>query len=1021
MRTYFILLFLAFPSVLFAQQTVKGKVSDSEGVPLPGVTVLIKDTPKGVSTTLDGLYSIEVAPGATLRFSFIGFKTQEVVVGASSEINVTLEEEAAQLSEVVITTALGIKKEKKSLGYAATAIKSVELNRVKASNVVNALAGKVAGVQVTGASNGVASSSRIVIRGENSLSLDSNSPLFIIDGMPVNNRIFGVGGTATDQADLPTDYGNGMSELNSDDFESVTVLKGAAASALYGARAANGVIVITTKTGEKPEKGIGVSISSQTLFSRPLRLPTLQTEYGGGWGKKYASDYGTNFGPKLDGSQVAHETARGEKVTRPFVNRYDLNDFFRTGLSQSNTIALSGATERANYYLSFGNVHNEGIVPNTNLKGHSFRLNTSYKATDKLTLRAHANYISRKSDNLTVAGYGSQGIMYALLWNYNNVGLKELKQYWEEPHKKQRKLFSWADNPWFIVHENINAFKKKRFLGNLSLNYTFDDHWSLMLRIGADESDDFRWSRRPIGAHRFPKGMYREQKINFSEVNSDFLLTYQNNFGDFSLKTSAGGNIFNQKITKSFLQGNALTIPAIYNAQNISIMPDMGTKISEKKINSLYAFANVGYKKYLYADFSVRNDWSSTLPPGNNTYFYPALSLSFVPTSAFPTAIPEAIDFLKLRVNIAQVGKDTDPYRLKKTYKFGKLPGTLTNPSQLLNPNLKPERTTSTEFGLEVYLLRNRFMLDFTYYNALSKDQILEVRVSGANGYTSLVKNAGEIRNAGIELAANVKIIETNRLRWQVNANFTKNKSEVKSLASGLNTFVIAEGPNDITIEARPGAQMGDIYGNTYTRNKNGDIVYNKGLPITGKQQKVGNYNPDWMLGLSTQVGYKRFWLSAQLDIRHGGRVYSYTNAIGQESGMLARSLPGREKGIVGKGVVKNPDGTYSPNTQKVSAETWYYGGAYPRNNAEVHTFDASYLKLRQLSVGYDFPQKIIRPLGLQALSLSLIGSNLLLHTKVPNIDPEAQSLNGGSLLPGIEVVQIPSKKAYGFKINLKF
>ncbi len=1008
-----LLLFLV--TSIYAQKNINGNVSDAiTGEVLPGVSIMVKNTTRGTSTDFDGNFTIAVKKGEILKFSFIGFKTKEIVFKNQSLLKTVLEEDNAQLDEVIITS-LGIKKEKKALGYAATELKAKELTKVKTTNVLNSLAGKVAGLQVTGANNGVASSARVVIRGENSLNINSNSPLFILDGTPVNNIIFGVGGNTTDQADLPTDYGNGLSELNSDDFETVTVLKGAAASALYGSRAANGVVVITTKKGKQHKDGIGVEIASSTMFSSALRLPELQTEYGGGWGGAYASNFGTNFGPKLDGSIVTQELALGDVVNRPFINRYNLNDFFKEGVNLNNTVTLSGGNEKGNFLFSYGNTYNEGIVPNTNLKGNNFRLNADYQLNDKLKVNVNTNYITRSSDNLTVSGYGNQGIMYALLWNYINVDLDELKDYWNVENQEQRRLFTWGDNPWFIANENINAFDKNRFVGNTSLNYEFNENLSLLGRIGIDQSDDFRWSRRSIGAVRNPNGMYREQKINFTEINADFLLTYKKDFENFTTRTSVGGNRFDQQIKEGFLQGNGLSIPGLYNAQNINVVPVIRNNLYKKRINSLYAFTNVGYKDYLYADLSVRNDWSSTLPTNNNSYFYPAASLSFIPSAAFE--LPNVIDFMKLRFNIAEVGKDTDPYNLETAYDFGTLGGTLTNPSQLLNADLKPERTISTEFGLEAMFLNKRITLDVTYYTSTSRDQILNVGISGANGFNSIVTNAGEIKNSGIELALELKPIKTDDIDWSINANFTKNTSEVVSLLDNLDTFIIGEGPDGVTVEARPGEQMGDIYGNSYVRNDAGEIIYENGLPLTGNRRKVGNYNPDWILGLGTNFTYKGFNISAQFDIREGGDIYSYTNAIGRESGILANTLSWRD-GIIGDGVVSNGSGGFVPNTQQVTAEDWAY--AVPRSNAEANIFDASFVKLRQLSLGYSFSHPVLEKLRLEGLSISLVGSNLFLWTDVPNIDPEAQGLSGGTLLPGFEVTQLPSTKSYGFKVNIK-
>ena len=1015
MKVHLTILLLFLVSIIHGQEKIKGNVKDAlNGDALPGVSIIIKNTKQGTTTDFDGNFTLNLKTGDVLEFSFLGFKTHHVTYKTQSFFNIALKEDNAQLDEVIITS-LGIKKEKRALGYAATELKSNELTKVKTVNVLNSLAGKVAGLQVTGANNGVASSARVVIRGENSLNLSSNEPLFILDGIPVNNSPFGVGGNTTNQADLPTDYGNGLSELNSDDFESVTILKGAAASALYGSRAANGVVVITTKSAKENQEGIGVEINSSTMFSSALRLPDLQSEFGGGWGGTYASDFGTNFGPALDGSLVSQELSLGEPIDRSFVNRYNLKDFFKEGVSFNNSVSLSAANEKGNFLFSYGNTYNEGIVPNTNLKGNSYRLNTSYQLTDKLKANVRVNYITRESDNLTVSGYGNQGIMYALLWNYINVDLKDLKNYWKVENKEQRKLFSWGDNPWFVANENINAFNKNRFLGSTNLNYEINENLSFLARIGIDQSDDFRWSRRSIGAARNPNGMYREQKINFSEVNADFLVSYEKDFGNFKTKTSVGGNRFDQKIEEGFLQGNGISIPGLYNSQNINVRPVLRNNLFKKRINSLYAFTNVEYKNFLYVDVSVRNDWSSTLPTDNNSYFYPAASLSFIPTSAFE--LPTEIDFMKVRFNIAEVGKDTEPYNLETAYEFGTLGGTLTNPSQLLNASLKPERTISTEFGFEGMFFNKRVTLDATYYSSTSRDQILNVGISGANGYNSIIANAGKIKNSGIELALGIKPIKTEDIVWSINANFTKNKNEVVSLLDNLDTFIIGQGPDGVTVEARPGGQMGDIYGNSFVRNDANEIIFENGLPLTGNRKKVGNYNPDWILGLGTNFDYKGFNFSAQLDVRKGGDIYSYTNAVGKESGILASTLAWRD-GIVGNGVVRDGSGGFVPNTQKVTAEAWAY--AVPRNNAEAYIYDASFVKLRQLSIGYSFSEPVLEKLKLQGFSISLVGSNLFLWTDVPNIDPEAQGLNGGTLLPGFEVTQLPSTKSYGFKINMK-
>ncbi len=1011
-----VLLTLIPVAFAMAQQQVSGKITDVGGNPIPGVNIIVKNTMRGTSSDVNGNYTIVAKSGDILEFSFIGYKPHSVTVANQTNLSIVLQEDTSQLDEIVVTS-LGVKKEKRALGYSVAEIKSQDIGRVRVNNVVNALAGQASGVQVTGTSNGLASSSRIIIRGENSLNINNNQPLFVLDGVPVNNEIFGVGGNSTNQTDLPTDYGNAIAELNPDDFESVMVLKGAAASALYGSRAANGVILITTKTGNQTPQGLGVALSSSVTFSSQMDLLDIQKQYGGGFSGVYGSNLGTNYGPALNGNNVNQELALGEFVERPFVNRYNLNDFFEVGVNHFNTVALSGANDQGYFRLSYANRNSTGFIPNTDLRSNSFRLNAGYQLTDKWSVKGYANYITRGSDNLPVAGYGSQGLMYVLMWNYLNVDLKDLRNYWNTENLEQRKLFSWGDNPWFVAHENINAFDKNRFLGNVTSTYQITKELSLMGRVGIDRSDDFRWSRRSIGAQRNPNGMYREQKIQFSEINADFLLTYEKKFGDFETRFSAGGVRFDQKITQSLLQGNGLAIPNLYNAQNISVTPLLRNEAFEKRINSLYGFANIGYKNYLYLELSARNDWSSTLSLANNSFFYPAASLSFIPTAIF--SMPDYIDFLKLRLNVAQVGKDADPYNLVNTYNFGQLQGSLTNTSALLNANLKPERTVSTELGLEAYLFERRISFNATYYNAVSKDQILNVGISTAGGFASKIINAGEIKNFGWEIGLGIVPVRTQDFEWGIKANFTRNNSEVVSLFENLNTFIIAEGPDNITVEARPGGRMGDIYGQVYQRNDEGKIIYQNGLPLTSTQkQKVGNYNPDFMLGLSTQVSWKGFQFYALVDIRKGGKIYSYTNAIGRESGTLGFTVPWRD-GVIGEGVMRDDNGNFVPNNVEVSAEAWAY--AVPRSNAEANLFDASYVKLRQLSLGYTFKKGFIERLRLQELSVSLIGSNLFLWTDVPNIDPESQALNGGTLVPGMEVVQLPSTRNYGFKIDVKF
>ncbi|SDZ93164.1 TonB-linked outer membrane protein, SusC/RagA family [Flavobacterium gillisiae] len=1020
----FLLLLFCVHLVNAQTKSISGKVTDSSGFPLTGTTILVKGTKTATIADRNGNYNIKTEKGKTLVFSFMGFTSKEVLINNEENQNIVLDDNSVSLGEVVVT-ALGIKRDKRALGYASQELKSDDINKVNSANFVSNLTGKISGVQISGSGNGIASSSRITIRGDKSLNINNNGPLFIVDGIPINNNVYGVGGSSTSQTDLPTDYGNGASEINQENIESVNVLKGAAASALYGSRAANGVIVITTKSGKR-SKGLGVSISSSFMTSEALRLPEIQGVYGAGSKQIYDAGADTNLGPRFDsGISLLQNGSSGYSVGQgqvlPFEFRYNLNDFFRKGSSISNSVSVSGSDEKTNFRLSYGKTTSEDIVPNSNLKRENISLNLNYNISDKWKLATVATYTKSSSDNTPVTGYGSQGVMYNLLWNHTNVDLDWLKDYWIVKDVKQNSMFGWGDNPFKIAYENINAFKKGRIFGNISSTYQISNDFSFMARIGMDNSNDFRWSRRPIGSSRYTQGMYREQTIAFTEYNADMLLSYDHTFGDFSFKISYGANSMNQYTSESKIEGQGISIPGIYNLQNINVMPIQSRNIYKKRINSMYSLANIGYKDYLYLDVTARNDWSSTLPTNNNSYFYPSASLSFIPTSVFE--MNKNIDFLKLRVNAASVGNDTDPYRLVKTYSNGALAGTLTNPSSILNSNLKPEIATSYEAGIEVQFFKKRITLDMSYYITNSKNQIVGLDISQATGFNSNVINAGKIQNKGIEIGLGLTPIRSKDFEWSLNANFTQNRGTVKELTPGINNYIIAQGPNGGTIEARVGERMGDMYGRGYLRSPDNQIVYdNTGSPILDtKIKKIGNYNPDWMLGLSTNLRYKNLNLNALFDVRHGGKIYSMTNAIGMESGILAVSLPGRETGIIGEGVVKNTDGSYSPNTTSISAENWYYSNAFRRDNIEANSFDASYVKLREVSLNYRLSTKWTKAVKMQNVSIGLVGNNLALWTKVPNIDPETQAISGGTLLPGFEVLQLPSSRNYGIKLNASF
>lgn len=934
-------------------------------------------------------------------------------------------ERESTMDEVVITS-LGIKKEKKQTPNAIQALSGKEISTVKSVNPLENLSAKVAGLQVTSGSTGISGSSRVVIRGEKSLNINNNSPLFVIDGIPISNAVYGIGGSSTSQGDLPTDYGTGGSDINAEDIEDISVLKGNAA-ALYGSRAANGVILITTKKGQKGRR-LAVNLNSSYMVQQPI-LPIFQDQYGQGGTSKgkrfqYLAGNGENYGPKFDPNLYLLQEGSPEYslgIALPFVRRYDLKDIFKFGNQAINNISIQGDTPDISYRISYTNNTSNGYIPNTDLSRNILSGNAEYRLTSKTKLSASLNMVRSQSDNVPVAGYGSQGLMYVLYWNHLNNDLKWAKNYWREEGKTQNYSLSWADNPFLIAQENINGFKRNRIFGSFRLDHKFTSDFSVMLRSGIDYQDENRISRRPRASHRYAQGMYREQGINFEEINTDLLLLYTPKFGKFSLDALAGIYQMDRSYRENLMQANRLLSHGIYAWNNTG---DIVTKLEEntrRRTNAILGSMTLGYDNQLFLELTARNDWSSTLPINNNSYFYPSIGISWAANTSLQ--LPQFINLLKLRANWGRVGNDTDPESLVKKYPTGILPGSITNPSSLPNANLMPEVSTTREIGLELVLWRGRFDLNTNLYDNITQNQIIRPTVSSSSGYRSISVNAGAVRNQGFEATLGLVPIQRENFGWRMNFNFSKNIGKVESLYQDLSSFIIAEGPSNVTIEARPGGRMGDMYGYTLARNEQGQVIYQDGLPkLSSSKQLIGNYNPDYLLGIRNDFRLGNFNLGVLLDIRKGGKVYSYTQAIGGETGTLPYTLIGREEGIVGQGV-KWQNNKWVPNDVRVYPEQFYYsGGYYDRSNAETNSYDASFIKLREVSLTYNFPKRFVEQVKVQGLSLSLIARNLIRWTNTPQfLDPETMALNGGTLLPGMDVMQYPSAASYGLSANIKF
>ena len=828
----------------FGQDMVlSGTVKDVQGSPMPGVAVLIKGTTLGVVTQNDGTYSLSMGQAdkdAVLVFSFLGFKTQELKWNGKTVIDVTLEEERQELEGVVVT-ALGIKREEKGLGYSTQTVTEKMMSDATPTNWASALVGKVAGANILSTSSGPISSARITLRGDASLNIDGNNALIVLDGVPLNSQMTGDGSNsygAGGGGDVPVDYGNGIADINPDDIASIQVLKGATAAALYGSRAANGVMLVTTKSGvNKKKKYLGVTFNSNSSFDRVLHWPEFQEEYGQGdlktnaSGKLYYS-YGDSedgaasgnvalsFGPKLDGSlyyQYDPETQQMGTVRTPWVKRNHRKAFWQTGYTLVNSIAIDGSSEKSAVRLSLTYTKNEWIMPNTGFNRIAVSGSFQNQVTDKLRVSAKVNYVKRQSDNLPATGYNNSSIPYFMILTNPSVDVRWYQQRWvkgKEGREILRPFSPWLDNPYVIAYECLNPMEKHGVVATGSIIYEFSPKWELMIRSGIDLSFDTREMIRPYGLKNFPKGYYQQQDVFSYENNTDVLLTYRNQLSNsFNLSVSVGANRMDNKYKMQQAYVKDLITPGVYKLSNGVAAPITTFTERNKRVNSVYGTATLSYANKIFLDVTGRNDWSSTLPSGNNSFFYPSVSTSFILSDLF--RLPEQISFAKLRASWAQVGNDTAPYKTAKYYNTSAFPGSASVSSTLYNARFKPEISNSIEVGLDWRMFKQRFGLDLAFYNNITRNQILDVPMDQTTGYTKATMNSGKVRNRGIELQLDGTPVKTKNFTWNSTFTWAKNYNKVLSLAAGLTdgqTIAYTGGTNCALI-AKVGGSIGDIYG----------------------------------------------------------------------------------------------------------------------------------------------------------------------------------------------------------------
>ena len=1096
--------------------TVTGLVSgSSDGAALPGVNVILKGTQEGTITDINGTFSIQVQDeNSVLVFSYVGYNSEEIVVGNKTIIDVELVEDVTALNEVVVT-ALGIQREEKSLGYSVAKVNGDELTRVVQENVLNSMSGKVAGVTIN-STGGTGSSVSMVIRGATSLSTD-NQPLFVVDGVPISNTVNNVGGFGSDNR---VDYGNAISDLDPESIENVTILKGPSAAALYGTRAGNGVVLITTKKSKKNE-GMKVTVTSNTVFDLPSKFVNTQNRFSTGFFSFRPEDVGggvlpdinpgdgTGNGPENDKGYWAVQwdaplDANGQPIPTEVVSYPDnidnfLNDF---AFTTTNGATISSGTQAVNYRLGFTNMTHSGLIPNTDLNRNNFSLAASSMLNEKLTISTDINYSNSWADNRSSSNRGSN----PLQWAYShptNIDIRKLQDY--GTGNDILRVSDNHENPYFLANEVNNSFNRYRIYGNVVANWEISPSFNVMGRYTLNKSDETEESKIAPGYLREPNnGAYGIVTGTGLETNMDILGTYKKDFEDFTVSVSAGGNIMYQKgerISNSSKSGSGLIVPNVFTVQNISSGSlSYSNYRSEKAINSVYAMANLSWNYMLFLDLTARNDWSSTLPAENRSYFYPSASLSFLVNEVFDMG---KVDMLKLRGGYAQVGNDTGPYALNATYGDAGQWGDATRlakASGLLAPNLLPEQATSMEFGTDIKMFSNRLRFEGTYYTVDNENQILGVPLAASTGFSGVQINAGLLQSTGWEILLGGTPISTNNWRWDLDLNFTKNETKIIDLADGVDFIQFWDEARVKSMGYVQNDALGQdgLVGNLYSREVKRVEDANSpyfGYPILGsgldaewegeeKLSKIGNYNPDFILGMQSALTYKNFSLNMTFDWRSGGQYVSQTYRYLSESVTTQTWLnelvnPGDLGGAPSQElrdwVVANEDELLlSDRLRPVGGPTPEYGGfpesfsgitvhdatftpgvvgeydtegnfildhenlgnvgttfvpyvvSYPWDIGRANMFDADYIKIREIALSYRLPSAISDKIGMQDVNFSIYSRNIMLWTKDSDlgVDPERafQAESSGKFSQGVERYNVnPWVIPIGFKLGFTF
>ncbi len=1029
--------------------SISGRITDENGVAFPGVNVIVKGTSNGTSSDSDGKYSIEV-PGENdvLVFSFVGYATQEVPVSGRTVIDITMAPDVASLDEIVVT-ALGIEKSTKSLGYATSKVKASELAVNRTTNPMNALQGKIAGVNISSLGTGPGGTSKIRIRGQSSIS-GQNNPLIVINGVPIDNTNFGTnpnnagsdGSIGTRGGGVTSDGGDGLLSINPDDIESMTVLKGGAASALYGSRAKDGVIMITTKSkGER--QGIGVTYNVNYTNDTPLDFTDYQYEYGQGENGVRPTtanptsgqwSFGERFQPGMtqilfDGVEVPYEPVRDR-----------IKKFYRNGQSTTHTISLATSSDKGGFNFSIADLNSKGITPNNSYNRKTANFGFDYSLSEKLSFRGNINYSNEYNRNPPNVGNQDNTIPVAL-YNLSNsmpLDLLDQKKYNALGNEFVYSRFMNRTNPYFTLARQFNNIRRDRIFGNVSARYEILKWLFVQGRIGQDYwSRDQSYNNFPTGQASlaaaqpgFVNGQFTQDASRFREINADFLVGANREFGKVGLNVNFGGNHMYRRSDVNNVQVSEFVIRDLYTVMNGRVK-DPIYSLSERSVNSLYGSVEVSYNDALFVNGTLRNDWFSTLSPENRSIIYPSVSIGYVFTESFER--PSWLSFGKLRAAYAEVGSDGDVAPYSNLLFYGTNNNLFANPSGALQPvggpsgnlipngNLVPMRVAETEVGLELKFLNERVGLDLAAYNKVTTDQIVQAQVSDASGYVNIFINSGESTNRGLEIMLNLIPVQTTDFTWDFTFNGAYNITKVESLLTDTPGERITVGTHIFNGELRHvvGEELGQLAGFGYLRNDAGQIVYGtNGIALaTPAMIYYGSALPKWVGGFTNAFTFKGITASFLIDFKLGGKMISGTNFNAYRHGLHKETLPGRETGIIGDGVTP----TGEVNQVNVFPVQPFYEVVRSKGLVEPIVYNAGYWKLRQIAVGYDFTKFIPKSLPFRAVRLDFVANNVLMLKKwVPNIDPESFGYSSDNLV-GLESTGLPTTRNIGFNLNVKF